>query len=131
MVNLLVFLFFFIVNFILSIDYFYLICSNPGFIKETDKEKDFDNLLFKKKNDFKNFCYKCSVFKTGNLKHCIICDKCCYEFDHHCFWVNNCIGKNNYISFILLLYFCLIDFLSMILLSIYLLLTFLNLKEIN
>ena len=118
-VNLIIFVFFLIQNIVLSIDYIYLICSNPGFIKETDKEKDLDTLLFKKKNDFKNFCFKCLVFKKGNLKHCIICDKCCYEFDHHCFWVNNCIGKKNYISFILLLYFCLTDFLSMILISIY------------
>ena len=65
------------------------------------------------------YCFKCQVFKTDTLKHCVICNLCCKEFDHHCFWLNNCIGKNNYISFICLLYMCFIDILFMNLISIY------------
>ena len=36
-------------------------------------------------------------------KHCRKCDKCVQEFDHHCIWLNNCIGKANYGSFMCLL----------------------------
>jgi len=35
--------------------------------------------------------------------HCIICDICIEDFDHHCFWVNNCIGGNNLSTFIIFL----------------------------
>lgn len=124
MTNLLGCSFFIINNLVFAILYFFLICSDPGYIKDDDKISDIESLLFKQKNDFKSFCFKCSVIKTDNLKHCSICNKCCNEFDHHCFWVNNCIGKNNYLAFIVLLYICLIDFSYMILISVYSLLIY-------
>ena len=118
-INLISFLVYFILNLIYGIIYIYLICSNPGYINKNDKITDIESLLFQQKNDFKMYCFKCQVFKTDTLKHCSICNLCCKEFDHHCFWLNNCIGKNNYISFICLLYMCFIDILFMNLISIY------------
>ncbi|KAJ9709395.1 hypothetical protein PVL29_001055 [Vitis rotundifolia] len=41
------------------------------------------------------------VFKYS--KHCRVCDKCVDHFDHHCRWLNNCIGKKNYRQFFALM----------------------------
>ena len=37
-----------------------------------------------------------SFSSHSNAKHCKICDKCIYGFDHHCKWLNTCIGTRNY-----------------------------------
>ncbi|KAI8526708.1 hypothetical protein RHMOL_Rhmol12G0016600 [Rhododendron molle] len=36
-------------------------------------------------------------------KHCRSCDKCVDGFDHHCRWLNNCVGRKNYLTFISLM----------------------------
>ena len=36
---------------------------------------------------------------VGDAKHCRTCDKCVGGFDHHCKWLNNCVGEKNYKSF--------------------------------
>ena len=37
-------------------------------------------------------------------KHCRACDKCVLHFDHHCKWLNNCVGAKNYHSFFVLVF---------------------------
>lgn len=49
---------------------------------------------------------KCSacVSRVNRLsRHCLICDKCVVDYDHHCRWLNNCIGEKNYRTFICLI----------------------------
>ena len=43
-----------------------------------------------------------------STKHCGQCNKCVKGFDHHCLWLNNCIGIRNYSKFIALVivYLC-------------------------
>lgn len=44
-------------------------------------------------------CPKCEVICTADSRHCYICDQCVERFDHHCQWVNNCIGIDNHSYF--------------------------------
>ncbi|XP_050344855.1 palmitoyltransferase ZDHHC11 [Nymphalis io] len=47
-------------------------------------------------------CHLCNINTTDKkTKHCGICNKCVYQFDHHCKWLNNCVGQKNYAVFIL------------------------------
>jgi hypothetical protein len=41
------------------------------------------------------------VFKSSH--HCFRCGKCAHDFDHHCKYLNVCIGRSNYIGFLRLL----------------------------
>ena len=71
--------------------------KSPGKLKANSK----NYLLNLIENDNKNeidlwyYCIKCQVKKEMNSNHCYFCDECYSDFDHHCIWLNKCIGKNN------------------------------------
>jgi len=43
------------------------------------------------------YCDECGEWFQGrHRKHCYNCNKCVLGFDHHCHYINQCIGKENY-----------------------------------
>ena len=50
-----------------------------------------------------NICGKCRRFMGRETKHCIACDQCIDNWDHHCFWLNVCINTKNRLYFMVFL----------------------------
>lgn len=56
-------------------------------------------------------CPTCLTYVSNNSFHCKRCNRCVEVFDHHCRWLNNCIGAKNYLEFVALVIvsdFCLV-----------------------
>ena len=63
---------------------------DPGYL-ERDDSYDFVRLL--EVYEPKSLCPECEVIRTPRSRHCYICKRCVDRFDHHCPWLNNCVGR--------------------------------------
>jgi palmitoyltransferase len=73
----------------------FLICwlKDPGFVYR-DPSIEFLQLL--ELFDPNSLCPECEVIRVPRSRHCNICNRCVSRYDHHCPWINNCVGSRNH-----------------------------------
>ncbi|PON68530.1 Transmembrane protein [Parasponia andersonii] len=99
-------------------------CSSkdPGYVQmnvhDPQNMKDDEPLLKIEINNpallagnWSQLCATCKIVRPLRAKHCSTCDRCVEQFDHHCPWVSNCIGKKNKWDFFI---FLLLEVLAML-----------------
>ncbi|KDN52959.1 hypothetical protein K437DRAFT_242733 [Tilletiaria anomala UBC 951] len=64
------------------------------------------------------WCETCGTYRAPRSSHCRMCDNCVENIDHHCTFLNTCIGRRNYSSFFSFLIFTLLSLCIMIAFSI-------------
>ena len=70
--------------------------KDSGVVKKSEK------ISFLKLNQYFDpsyICPTCEILRPQDSRHCYICNKCVDRFDHHCQWVDTCIGIGNHTVF--------------------------------
>jgi len=95
-----------------SINYYKSIFTDPGqvplnWVPENASKDDVENAK-KVSYDVHNvrsvvWCSTCERCIPRRARHCRECKKCRMKMDHHCPWIDNCVGHYNHKYFILFL----------------------------
>ncbi|XP_026684709.1 palmitoyltransferase ZDHHC3 isoform X2 [Diaphorina citri] len=87
--------------FLLSYAHFKAMLSDPGAVPLPKTRVDFSDIhtgelsaMLQNKDDW-TVCTRCETYRPPRAHHCRICKRCIKRMDHHCPWINNCVGEKN------------------------------------
>ncbi|KAI7798339.1 palmitoyltransferase ZDHHC12-A [Triplophysa rosa] len=93
--------------------YFTVSLMDPGFVLSDQDTKgtiverieELEKMIPGEQSSLKQRrCGYCFLLQPMRAKHCKMCKHCVRRFDHHCPWIDNCVGERNHKWF--LLYLC-------------------------
>jgi len=58
-----------------------------------------ENIVYSQK-----YCNVCNLYRPMKTSHCSDCGYCILERCHHCIWLDNCIGRNNYRDYLMFIF---------------------------
>lgn len=76
----------------------------PGFLRKKYDFVDLVSEFIEKEKDLMNLCTYCELIKSETSFHCLFCGRCTELFDHHCPFINNCLGYRNYRYFLIFIF---------------------------
>jgi len=87
-------------NFLALLTFFVIFFKSPGYLKRTDASLSPTWTETMEKVNFTLLCPECKIIKVPRSHHCYLCGNCVSVFDHHCEWLNQCIGGHNNVCFL-------------------------------